>query len=391
MQKKKLKIYLKGFFGHDNTGDDAILDTMLRSLFDEFEEPTINVVHDNPKYIEDKWPVKAIKSHFIRYIPSHIRALYKADFLIFGGGGLLPSDNPSSFLRLLLFFVFAKLLRVSYIIVYSIGIDPIQKKLSLLLARFIFNKLTDFNSVRDEYSYEELAKARVKNIKIIFDPGFLAEEDDSEACDVLRSFGIGTNDKYIIIALTKRWDLEKEKAQSLRFNIYLDKMARIISSLYYLYDHLHFIFIPFKYPEDKEIAELIKTKIKKSDRVHIANLKNKHEVIRSLFKWTELVIAMRYHAVVFAISEVRPVAGISYSTKMDWLLDKTGLNRYSIRIGIRKTDFYKREFDPNYEEFLYKILLLLDEKNDAVMYIRSFYDEVLPSLVPISDIIDVFL
>jgi len=103
------------------------------------------------------------------------------------------------------------------------------------------------------------------------------------------------------------------------------------------------------------------------------------------------VIAMRYHAVVFAISEVRPVAGISYSTKMDWLLDKTGLNRYSIRIGIRKTDFYKREFDPNYEEFLYKILLLLDEKNDAVMYIRSFYDEVLPSLVPISDIIDVFL
>jgi polysaccharide pyruvyl transferase CsaB len=352
---KTMKILIKGFFGKNNIGDEAILDSMISSLKSEFPSSDIAVFTNNPRFTAEKYNVRPILNNWKKSYRVMLRETTKADIFILGGGGLFPNDTPIKIFHSLLFLPIAKIFGTKKIIIYSIGVDPIRYRLSRLLMKIFLNNFADEISTRDIESAEELRKCGVKNVAVYTDSAFLLPSDDTKAKKLLNSTGIRLEDCYISVVLAKPWDTEKEKDQVARYEDFLEGCVQVFNEFMEEHRDVHLLFIPFFYPGDKELAEIIIKRLKKPTRTHLIDVCNQPRVAKALIKNSSLLIGMRFHSIVFAVSTAVPVAAISYGPKSDSLLRKSGMSKYSVRLGIRKNEFFKSVEDIDFKEFFKKL------------------------------------
>lgn len=352
----KLKVVIKGYFGYDNIGDDAILEAMIDSIRSEIPKAEIVILCSNPTLIADRYKVRAISSALKRNFYVISKELFKSDVFILGGGGLFSNDSPLRILSKLLYLFMAKFLCVKKIVVYSVGVDPLINKLSRLLMRIFLNHCVSILSVRDTESALVLKKAGIKKeIFVYYDPAFSLPNRDEDAERILRSVGISFDIPYMVIAIAKPWNLEKEPDKAERYASFLSGCSCVINMFMDAHPGLNVVFIPFFYPYDLEVALEIFKNINNKNTFHILYLKNKPKIVKSIIGHSSIVLGMRYHSVVFSISTSTPLAAISYGPKIDSLLKKCSVIQYSERLGIRKSDFFKEEKDVDFGSLYNKL------------------------------------
>lgn len=293
------KIIMSGYFGFSNSGDDAILKSIIESF--KALDPSLNirVLSKDPSLTEREYDVKSIDRFNIFNL---IKKIKDSDMLISGGGSLLQ-DKTSS--RSIWYYLFIMKLAKRYnkkVFVYSNGVGPINKKFNRKFTSKVLNKV-DYITLRDNDSYELIKEIGVtnKNIKVLSDPVFnLKESSDESLCKV---FDIN---KDTVIVSVRSW-MNDEKL--------INELSKFLNNL--IDSGKNIVFMPMQTPRDTVISEKIAKNLSSSK---IIDEKYPVEILMNLMKHSGLVIAMRLHAMIYAIHQNVPFIGISYDPKTDTVL-----------------------------------------------------------------------
>ena len=98
MRRKNVENSHFGFYGLGNTGDEAILKSVVDNLRKELDNPQITVFSLSPEQTAKEHNVHAIYRGWRHQNKLKVEALREADLLVSGGGGLLQDAYPTKFL-----------------------------------------------------------------------------------------------------------------------------------------------------------------------------------------------------------------------------------------------------------------------------------------------------
>ena len=278
-----MRVVLSGYFGHGNTGDEALLAGMLVSMRSADPELDLVVISGDPSETRRTHGVEAVP----RMAPRAIwRALRGADGLVSGGGGLLQ-DRTSA--RPVTYYAgvmgLARIARRPYVI-HAQGLGPIVRKANRRLAASALRGAAHV-SLRDEAS---IALARSLGIRR---PIALAPDPAL----VLRPSR--TDGGHVLVAIRAWGDAS---LVGLRDGI------RALAA-----DH-PIIALPMHEPVDRAVAVLMTEGI---PGARVAPAAAALDERLALIGSASLVVAMRLHALVLAAAAGVPAVAISYDPKVD--------------------------------------------------------------------------
>ena len=293
------KIIMSGYFGFSNSGDDAILKSIIESFKSLDPNLNIKVLSKDPDLTEREYGVAAVDR--FKYFDVR-KSLKAADMLISGGGSLLQDKTSSrSIWYYLLIMKLAKRYKKK-VFVYSNGVGPINKRFNRNFTRRVLNKV-DYITLRDKDSYDFIKSIGVNNpnIKVLSDPVFNLKEASDES--VREKFDI--NEGTVLVSIRSWMDDEKLIAELSKFLNYL------------IDDGKNIVFMPMQTPRDTTISEKIAANLKLTK---IIDEKYPVEILMSLMKNADFIVAMRLHAMIYAIHQNLPFIGLSYDPKTETLL-----------------------------------------------------------------------
>lgn len=309
------KVLLSGYFGFDNSGDDAILKAMVDDFRKFNTHIEIKALSKNPVKTEKTYGIQAADRFNIHEI---MKSLKETDLFISGGGSLLQDITSTRSLMYYLFLIFlAKIFRKK-VYVYANGIGPIDKGFNRFITKIILEKV-DFISLRDKFSYEFVRDLKVKNknIKVTADPVFSLKPISKEvAIRLLAEENLKVGDKTIGICI-REW----KKAPDLK-----EKLAKACDELAEMgWDVL---FVPFHLPKDHiysmEIAKLCKHK----DKIKTITKTYNAEELMGIFGLLKVLLAMRLHSLIYASGANLPMVGLIYDPKVKAMINELGIVEY---------------------------------------------------------------
>jgi len=296
-KKEKLKITVSGYYGFGNTGDEAILTSLLRILR-RFPKAKVTVLSAYPRRTQKEHGVKSVS----RINPiSVLSSVLNCDILISGGGGLLQDATSSRSLLYYLSIIFLGVLFRKRVVLLAQSIGPISKRINRKLTSWVLNKVT-LITVRDEHSLKELEKLGVKQVPTYqtADLALLLEKpEDEEANEILKFLGL--KEPFVVFCL------RNPKHRRIRVEDFSEIATRIQREF-----QAEIVFLPFQFAVDQELCEKLSALVPQS--ILCPFLKPKQ--IISLFAKAELVVGMRLHSLIFSALARTPFLPISYDPKV---------------------------------------------------------------------------
>jgi polysaccharide pyruvyl transferase CsaB len=306
------RILMSGYYGFDNSGDDAILKAIVNDLRETDESLNITVLSNNPAKTEKMYPVKAVN----RFKFSDVFRAVKETSLLISGGGSLLQDVTST--RSLLYYLgvmsLAKIFNKS-VMVYANGIGPVNGRFNRFLTKLVLNKV-DLITLRDQMSKDYLEEMGVNNkeIYVTSDPVFTLEPSSREVVQkIFIDEGIPQGERLLGISI-REW----KKANNLE-----SKIAETIDYLIEKYN-VKVVLIPMHYPEDLKISKEVLNLVQR-DGCYILSKKYTVEEIMGVIKELDLIVAMRLHSLIYAATQSIPMVGLVYDPKVEGLLNSIGM------------------------------------------------------------------
>lgn len=305
--KDNKKVTISGYYGFNNSGDDAILKAIVKDFKMALPNIEITALSKNPKNTQDTYGVKAVNRFNIMEV---IRELWTTDMLISGGGSLLQDLTSTRSIFYYLAVIYMAKLFKKPVTVYANGIGPIKKRINRYLTMKILNRV-DLITLRDFNSRKTLEEIEVKNknIHITADPVFTLQSSGEERLkEIFSKEGIPLDKPLIGINIRQWKNFDKIKSV-------------IISTIDYLISNfnINVVIIPMHYPEDLNVGKEIMEKTKENCFI-LSNRYNVEDIMGIIGK-LELIIAMRLHSLIYAATQAVPMIGLVYDPKVEGFLD----------------------------------------------------------------------
>lgn len=148
------KIVISGYYGFHNSGDEAVLQSILIALQQHAQAAGIEiepiVLSIDPEWTSATYGVKSV--HRMKLVEVR-QAIYESSGLISGGGSLLQDVTGSKSIPYYLGIIKLAQWMGKPTFIYAQGIGPVNRKLFHPLIKSVFRKCT-YISVRDEQSRE---------------------------------------------------------------------------------------------------------------------------------------------------------------------------------------------------------------------------------------------
>lgn len=165
-------IVISGYYGFKNSGDEAVLQSVLTALAEEGKAAGV-IIEPVVLSIDPEWTSKAygVRAVHRMKLGEVRRAIRESDGLISGGGSLLQdATSPKTIPYYLGVIKIAQLLRKP-VFIYAQGIGPVNRKLFHPMIRSVFRKCA-YISVRDAQSAELLQSMGIRgeDIHVVPDP-----------------------------------------------------------------------------------------------------------------------------------------------------------------------------------------------------------------------------
>ncbi|MBT7192175.1 MAG: glycosyltransferase [Anaerolineae bacterium] len=331
---KSKKILIAGYYGFQNTGDEAILSAMIHDLKEQLGDVDFYVVSGDPSHTKKTHGVHAISWTDIRSITNAITA---CDMVILGGGGIfhdywgfdpttMLTQNHSGIAYFSGIALLAKLLKKPFML-YAIGIGPLMTDLGRQYTQFACEQ-AQIITVRDIESKLLLEKLGVlsDDIHLTADPAFgiqsMLKGNRSILADNKKNNG------PVLSVAVRNWD----------FNISQRYWESQVAGALDIFIESHngtVIFIPFQNLKqsnlcDEEVSERIRLKMhNKEHAIVLSDNKTAHEKA-NIISQSDLVLGMRFHSIVFAIASGIPAVGLVYDKKVQNLMNRASLSEYAI-------------------------------------------------------------
>lgn len=300
------KVLICGYFGFNNFGDELLLDQVIKDLLKVgFFRENISTISKTPNITSEIYNIKASARLNIFTL---FWSIISVDILVFTGGLFQDKTSLKSFLYYF-FIAFLGVLTNKKIVFYGSGIGPIKSKIALGLFNFLIDKI-DYITVRDNSSAKYLPYSGITTI----DPAWSFEADLNVQKKIS---GINFNKPVLGVAL--RYD--KYLTQN-HLKFFSSKFSKLLSEQ----EDWQILFIPCMFNEDWAVNfNLYEDLVRKvgSSRVHIIDDLENFTIAEQagLFTMCDAMFAMRYHALLLALSYGKPVLGITCDPKIKSICD----------------------------------------------------------------------
>lgn len=326
--KTNYHLLISGYYGFDNSGDDAILKAMIKDIKSRDEKLNIKVLSNNPIRTKEIYNVESVNRFNYREV---IHAMRETDLFISGGGSLLQDvTSTRSILYYLSLMVLALILRKP-IMVYANGIGPINRKFNRVLTRFILNKVKII-TLRDEGSKEYIRELNVrnKNVHVTADPVFTLEAaDDNRINEIFKVESIPTDKKMIGVAIRHWKDDEK----------LIKAVAETVERISEDYN-VNVVLVPMHYPEDLKISNSLRDLVK-TENCYVLQNKYPVEEIMGIIKGMDIIIGMRLHTLIYAATQEVPMVGLVYDPKIEGFLKEMDISSWIKVDSMDDSNLYK--------------------------------------------------
>lgn len=315
------KIFLFGWFGSENTGDDALLDQTF-SIINGINDKSEITVLCNKGFSGN------CKRQNIKYKPKSVKNLWSEifnnDVFIFGPGGLFPNKNLKKLIFIYYYILFLKLLKKK-VIFLGLGIENcnFDSKLSRFFIKHTVNLIDDC-TLRYDYRIYENQKNILNKCLVSADVMFTKDYDIKHA---------ESEDRYVTFALADIFDENRLKEDFLNS---VSKFAkRIIDEGYRIH------FLTFTKEKDYELNEqVIKLLGAAKNRCTNFNYQEQFDFYLNDISNSDLLVGMRFHSLVFGINLGKKIVPISYSSKNEEVLYDFDLLKYSLRVCVSNDKYF---------------------------------------------------
>ena len=309
------KIVLSGYYGFNNTGDEAILYTMLRTLLEIDPELEITVLSADPTQTEKQYGAAGVKVVNRWSIFEVVGALARCDLLLSGGGSLLQDVSSANGILYYLGIIFLARFLEKPVMVYAQGIGPITRRRNKKITGWVLNGVNKI-TVRDEESKDDLQALGVQQeITVTADPVFGLYKtgiEDKAGQEILERYGIKKEESGKLLGVYLRPWGKNEYVQAL--GEALKNMAE---------QGWKIVFVPMQFPVDITVAKEAKQLLNNDQAVILKEKFSSSEVL-SLTKNFDLILGMRLHSLIMAAVTGVPLVGLSYDPKIDRFLRQIG-------------------------------------------------------------------
>ena len=299
-QYKKDEIVLSGYYGFNNSGDDAILKMILKGIKEEYPEIGINVFSNKPNDVRRVFKVNSVSRWNIFSV---INVLKHSKVFISGGGSVIQdATSTKSLIYYLGLIIIAKIFR-NKVMLYANGIGPVDKPRNRKWTKSVLNKV-DLITLRDEDSQDILNELGVINPKIVLtsDPVIGIEDINlDEIDDILYRYNLLGKD-YIVVSLRDWKPLPY-------FEEGLIESLRSVKQKH----NCELLFIPMQYQYDLDINK----KIAAATSSICLEKKLNAEACIGIAQRSKLAISMRLHLIVYAFTAGISSVGINYDPKIE--------------------------------------------------------------------------
>jgi len=305
------EILVSGYYGFHNAGDEAILAGMIRAVRDLEPEARFTVISGTAAQTRALHGVQAISRGDFKHI---WQAMGRADLFISGGGSLLQDVTSSRSLTYYLGLMTMAKLRLRPVMIYAQGAGPVTRALSRTLIPTVVNGV-DLITTRDAESAETFRHLGVFRppIKVMADPALaLGPADPERGAALLKDAGVDL-DRPLIGVSVRPWSLWQEPVEPGLARA-LDQLARESGA--------RVVFIPMLRKQDMEAAARVAA-IMETPAV-LAGGEYAYADVQAMIARCDLLIGMRYHALVFAAMNGVPLVGLSYDPKNEAFLRQIG-------------------------------------------------------------------
>lgn len=329
------RVMIAGYYGANNTGDEAILTGMIHALQQQ-EITEITVLSRNPKQTKQMHGVESlyIGRRFDGLGPIY-KQLQKTDLFILGGGGLLQ-DYTRRVVPYWLSRVLLALATRTPVMYYAQGLGPLNTTLAIRLVRLISNRVK-WITVRDEPSLQLFERIGVHKppIEVTADPA-LGIQITSDGRELLKQEGIPLDNNKIKVGISLRPWKDKQA--------YLPVLIRSLQRLKKAHN-VQFVFFPFQYGEDEQISREVMQAVETTQVTQVNEATETKqaesflvqgtyspEQMAAMLKEMDGVIAMRLHAIILSAISSIPSFGLVYDPKVLRFMDRANLGTHQMEI-----------------------------------------------------------
>ncbi|WP_248929400.1 polysaccharide pyruvyl transferase CsaB [Paenibacillus hamazuiensis] len=315
-KNNRITLALSGYYGFDNSGDEAVLQSILLALEEQGRAHDLQfdpvVLSIDPAKTSRAYGVRAVH----RMKPGAVfGALREADGLISGGGSLLQDETSSKTIP----YYLAVLKLAQWLgkptFVYSQGIGPVHRKMFYPWIRGTFRKCK-YISVRDAESAELLRETGLSgdSIHVVPDPVMgLKLRDGAEPPARADAGSAGT--RLPVIGVSVRfWNPDRTELDALA-----EALTHMLDS-----QPMELRFLPFHLPSDevasRHVIQRMGDKYKQQITV-IPDAFHPQDMLAEVSR-CDLLIGMRLHSLIYAAGQYVPMIGISYDPKIDQFLNR---------------------------------------------------------------------
>jgi polysaccharide pyruvyl transferase CsaB len=315
------KIIISGYYGFRNSGDEAVLQSILNALQKQSQAAGITiepiVLSIDPEWTTATYGVKSVHRMKLGEVR---RALSESAGLISGGGSLLQDVTGSKSIPYYLGIVKLAQWMGKPAFIYAQGIGPVNRKLFHPLIKSVFRKCV-YVSVRDEQSRQLLQSMGLDHhkIEVVPDPVMglelpkmtgtqsLASESPANAATALKTVGISV----------RYWEESRRELDAIT-----DGLVQACAKT-----PLHLRFLPFHHPTDNEASRYVMQKLETDitalgGAVSICeDALHPQQMLREVAE-CDALIGMRLHSLIYAAGRRVPLMGISYDPKIDHFLER---------------------------------------------------------------------
>ncbi|MBQ6894470.1 MAG: polysaccharide pyruvyl transferase CsaB [Clostridia bacterium] len=305
--KKKYDFVLSGYFGFNNSGDDALLKALIKDLKCLNPTSRIAVLSRKPKATRRMFCVDSVG----RMSPFCIWKTFKKSSVLLSGGGSLIQDETSS--KSLWYYLtlisFAKKCGMKVMQIAN-GIGPVNRENNRRLAAKVINKNVDSITLREDKSAVEIEKLGVNiPFEITADPAISLNGESRKRVDAIFKENSVPSGDYICVAI-RDW---KQFAPGFKRSLALS--LDYLSGKY----NKNIVFLPMQYPLDIEISKAVASKMQ--TKAFIIETPCTIEETIGIIKYSSLVLAMRLHSLVYAVSCGVGVIALKYDPKIDGFMN----------------------------------------------------------------------
>ncbi|MBR1970506.1 MAG: polysaccharide pyruvyl transferase CsaB [Clostridia bacterium] len=317
-------IVISGYYGLGNSGDEALLKSIVSDLRKISPDVTVTALSGNAQMTERKYNIATVGRFNVFSV---FRELKKAKMLISGGGTLIQdATSTKSLLYYLGIIYLAKKLGLK-IMLYANGLGPIKDK-NVKLVEKVLNK-ADVITLRENISLDEIKRCNITKpeIHITADPAFnLVPSSEERLASLMEKFNI-PQDKPLIAVSVREWQGLKE--------CFAEQIASVLDNMC---EKGYFpVFVPMQLSSDLNISLEIANKMQ--HRSSIVDEEIEVSDMLGIIGKSDIACGMRLHMLIFASVMKIPMAGIVYDPKIKGFMDYMGQTTY-----VELDNFSQKEF-----------------------------------------------